>query len=66
MLRKINLHKNVLKIRSNKIGLFFMSHSTYTSESLEILQTKVNRNSQEFQVIKNKNINYLNRIIIKI
>lgn len=51
MLRKFNLHKNILRMRSNKTNLFSYTNKTFTTESLDVLQSKLNRNSQEgFQV----------------
>jgi hypothetical protein len=65
MLKKFNLDKSVLKIGKKTSTLFSFSNKNYTSENLEILLSKVNRNSQEFQV---HYLNYLHtyRTITKI
>ena len=50
MLKKFNLHKNIFKMGINKKNLFTLSIQNYSSENLEIISSKVDRNSQEFQV----------------
>ncbi len=63
MLKKFNLHKRFLKCVNSTRTLFSYSNKKYTTEDLQILSTKVNRNSQEFQV----HISYLfHRTISKI
>jgi len=63
MLKKFNLHKRVLSCSNSTRTLFSYSNKKYTTEDLQILSTKVNRNSQEFQV---NNLYLFYRIIIKI
>jgi hypothetical protein len=65
ILKNFNLDKTFLRIKPNKKNLFSLLIKGYTTESLEIIQSKADRNSQEFQV-KIFDKKQFNRIITKI
>ena len=50
MLKKFNTLKNIMNISKYKKNLFLISNKKSFSENLENLSSKVDRNSQEFQV----------------
>jgi len=64
MLKKFNLLKNTVCNR-NKKNLFMISNKKFSSENLDTISSKIDRNSQEFQVPSHIDLIFI-RIIIKI
>ena len=65
MLKKFNLLKNTVSNIKYRKNQFLISNKKYLSENLDSMTSKVDRNSQEFQVPSHIDLICI-RIIIKI
>jgi hypothetical protein len=65
MLKKFNLLKNTVSNIKNKKNEFLISNKKYLSDNFYSISSKVDRNSQEFQVPNHFYLIFI-RIIIRI